>query len=237
VLAIGKPSDYSIALITEDIFLGEYISLSLGNKWPIRFAIDIADHYGHNPLCIRPEAFRCRYLLVDRRLYPGLVGSKNRQPFPSTKDLLLLDIDRDAISMPILSAIRNPNGLERTAGGSSFIWMGGQATTIWVASSAETTVLLSGNWQLGPSLPERNDRTLEVINDEDGVSSISVVEPGTTGVTLRLRRGVNRFTFRVLEKPTRSSLPNGDTRPLLLGLWNPHIEIFKIGSNPRATSS
>jgi hypothetical protein len=231
VRSLGKPSETPIALITEDSWLGEYASLSLGNQWPIRFASDIKDRVG-NALFIPPEALRCRYLLLDRRLSPGLPASPGGHDFPSSKNLILLDIDRDAASRPILAAIRNPHGMESTAGDAPVLWMSGQATTVWIASSSETTALLSGNWQPGPGSPEKSVPTLEAINDEDGASKIQTIDPATTGVALRVRRGVNRFTFRVLEKPARFPVSSEDSRVLPLGFSNPHIEAMKEGTRP-----
>jgi len=221
--ALANSKDDPIALITEDIWLGEYISLSLGNRWPIRFATNLLDRAG-NPLRRRSDAFRCRYLLVDRHLYPEFPDRKMPPPLAETKDFVLFDVGQDAPTMPVLAAVQNSNGLERAPKGIPFLWLGGRATTIWVGASMAEIVVLAGNWQPGPSLPEKIDRTLEVINDEDGTASTFIIQPTTMGVTLQLRRGLNQFTLRVLEQPTCTSLPNGDARPLLLGLLNPHLE-------------
>ena len=215
-----------ISVITEDLWLGEYISLCLGDRWPIRFATDLIDRAG-NHLYSRSDSLYSRHFLVDRRMCLELQGPPAFQRMASTGALVLLDLNWDALSAPFLVAVYNPNGLERTAEGKPFFWMGGQATTLWIGAPAQGTAVLSGDWEPGPSLPEKQERTFEVLNGEDGVVEVQTVTAPTMGVTLRLHRGVNFFTFRIREQPTRSLLPNGDRRPLLLGLGNPHFQDWK----------
>jgi len=221
--ALVKPSEDPITLITDNVWFLEYVSLSMGDKRPIRFAGELRDRAG-NLLCSRSEAFHSRYLMVEKRLVLEDHTHARPPPLAASKDVLLFDLPRNGASSPFLAAAENPNGLERTPEGTPFLWLGGRTTTIWVAAPTDRTAILAGNWQLGPSLPEKSDRTLEVTNSDHGTASRVKIQRTSAGVSLQLRRGLNRFTLRVLDQPSLSSLPNGDTRPLLLGLWNPHLE-------------
>jgi hypothetical protein len=224
--ALGKPASDSIALITGETWLGEYVSLSLGNYWPIRFANDITDRAG-NSLFLKSGVYKCRYILVDRRMCLEPPDRQIPKPVAFTKDLLLLDIKAIADNMPILVAISNPNGIERTAEGIPFFWMGGASTIIWIASARQGTFFLYGDWRPGPSLPGGGNRTLEITNDEDGRPLTLTITPKTKDVQIHLQHGLNRFRFRIREQRSRMVLSNGDKRPLFFGLWNPCVKPFE----------
>ena len=221
--ALGKPVSNSIALITGETWLGEYVSLSLGNYWPIRFANDIIDRAG-NSLFLKSEAFQCRYILVDRRMYSEVPNGQTPKPVAFTKDLLLFDMKAIADNRPILVAISNPNGIERTAEGIPFFWMGGPSTIIWIAASNQGIFSLSGDWRPGPSIPEKGKITLEITNDKDGKPLTLAITPRTKYIQLYIRHGINQFKFHVREQSSCRVLGNGDKHSLLLGLWNPHIK-------------
>lgn len=212
-----------ISIITENLWLGEYLMLSL--ERPLRFASKLNDRAG-NSLLSKADDFEYPYLLVDRLLYPGISNFGDSRVIAKTKSLILLDLNWDKSSSPSLLAISNPNGLEWSQDGKPFIWIGGQETTLWIASWAEGTAFLSGQWIPGPSLLETSDRTLEAFGPNN-FSAKFLIQSATVGLPIPLHRGINAFRLRAAEKPTITSLPGGDTRPLIIGLWNPHVSGWK----------
>jgi hypothetical protein len=224
--ALGKPASDPIAVITGEPWLAEYVSLSLGNYWPIQFANDLTDRAG-NSLFLKPGVYKCRFILVDRRMCLEPPERQILKPIAFTKDLLLFDTKEISANMPILIAISNPNGIERTAGGIPFFWMGGQSTIIWIVAAHQGTFFLSGDWRPGPSLPNGDNITLEIVDEKDGRPLTLTIIPKTKDVPIHLRQGLNRFRFRIREQPSSTVLSDRDKRPLLLRLWNPCIKAFE----------
>ncbi len=115
-----------------------------------------------------------------------------------------------------IAEIDNPNGLETWEGKRSF-WMGGEATEISLISSQSVPIKLVLDTIAGPSLPEVEERRLKISVNGDSPQFLTVI-PGRLEVPISLQPGKNTITIQVLDTPTFSILPNGDTRPLLLGI-------------------
>ena len=110
-------------------------------------------------------------------------------------------------------SVNNPNGLEKTADGQMFFWMGNRPTILTVMSSANGCAQLSGSAIFGPSstLPYRTIVVGGVSNSEsDNVLS----HEGQFHLPVRVRAGFNELPLAVKEPATRHLA--ADPRPLLL---------------------
>ena len=118
-----------------------------------------------------------------------------------------------------LTGIKNPNGLE-TINGQHFFWMGGQPTQIWLATSHPGIVKLTLDTTLGPSLPDISERHLRVRLPDGSVIRRKVL-PGKISLEIPVESSkINKLSIRILDSPTVQILPNGDRRPLLMGIKN-----------------
>jgi hypothetical protein len=116
----------------------------------------------------------------------------------------------------VIVALTNPIKMATPLG--TFFWMGGSESTDLTVLTARAGILeLKGKFSPGPSLPETSERTVE-IQAEDHFVGRFVVGPSTKGLPVPVSAGVTRIKLRVLEAATVAQLPNGDKRPLLLGI-------------------
>lgn len=114
-----------------------------------------------------------------------------------------------------LIRVSNPNGME-TLDGKPFFWMGGGPTLLDVESPADGEITLRFESHPGPSHPESSWRHLRIAIP--GWEAIVAVEAGEVRIKTPVKRGENEIALEILEKPTAFSLPNGDIRPLMLGV-------------------
>jgi hypothetical protein len=117
--------------------------------------------------------------------------------------------------------ISNPNDLE-VLHGKPFFWMGGGLTTFDVKSSFTGSIQVSFKAIAGPSHPEAAKRHLRIT--AGNFNKLITIQPGSVRLEVPVQAGENEITFDVIEKPTRAILPNGDTRPLILGVLNLKME-------------
>lgn len=118
----------------------------------------------------------------------------------------------------VISAIRNPNGVENWGGTRGF-WIGKGDTEIELISSKNGQVIIEGQFIRGPSLPERSDRRMLIFSAQGYQTSVSIVENGRPTLSVPVSLGKNQIFFRALDQPTLTRLPDGDTRPLLLDVY------------------
>lgn len=118
-----------------------------------------------------------------------------------------------------LTEIKNSNGLE-TVNGQRFFWVGDGPTQIWLASSHSGIIKLTLDATVGPSLPDISELHLRV-GLPDGSVIYRKVSSGKIGLEIPIESSkINRLSIRILDNPTVYILPNGDRRPLLLGIKN-----------------
>jgi hypothetical protein len=122
----------------------------------------------------------------------------------------------------------------------SVLWLGGmEQAEVVVLAGRDGTVQLQGDCHLGPSLPERSERTVEVANQEMEFLKRFVVNQGKQALSVPVRKGVNRITLRVLDTPSVSQLVNGDKRPLMLAIRSLSVSLAhdRVGTAPGRRSS
>jgi hypothetical protein len=113
--------------------------------------------------------------------------------------------------------IRNPNGLEKLSG-KPFFWIGKGDTEIDLLSTENGTAVISAEFLLGPSLPDKPDRRLVLLTDKGYQTNIIIAKNGPQEITVPVVRGKNRIILHPLDRPSVSITGNGDKRPLLIGV-------------------
>lgn len=122
----------------------------------------------------------------------------------------------------LIAAINNPNGIENWAGTTGF-WVGNRDTEIQLVSSSAGEASLEGVVTRGPSLPGAPDRHLVLATDQ-GTQALDIAGDGVLALRFHVAKGRNWITLRALDLPTVSVMPNGDTRPLIVGVRGLSIE-------------
>ena len=130
-----------------------------------------------------------------------------------------------AVEPIFISSISNPPNGEDHLGTERVFWMGTQPLTITVEASAAGSYALQVNrFLFGPSLPGRDERTMQ-IHDAGPLKTI-VIDVHTHEIPLQLNQGTNIIVLHCLDQPTVRLQPNGDTRELLLALSVPYVTII-----------
>jgi hypothetical protein len=155
-----------------------------------------------------------QYLILDKGLYTEDMESKS---IAKNSEFLLIKVDKASRESLIVLSLYNPNGIETDAQGNSFFWMGGEATKLKLFSPREGHAVLTAKFNMGPSLPERSDRKMRIYLGGKKVQE-AIVTGQTEAIRIPVQEGFNEIKMEILDKPTLSKLPNGDTRPLLLGI-------------------
>jgi hypothetical protein len=133
-----------------------------------------------------------------------------------------------ANSWIVNSGIYNPNGIENWEGDRGF-WLGKGDARIDFISSKNGQVMIEGQFIRGPSLPDKASREMLIFNAQGYQTSVAIIEDGRQTLSLPVSIGKNAIFLRCLDKPTLALLPNGDTRPLLLGVRGLRIVGFEAG--------
>jgi hypothetical protein len=128
---------------------------------------------------------------------------------------------RPAVGRPILTSVTNPNGLEKTADGRTFFWMGDKPTVFTVISTTNSCAQLSGEAIFGPSSSLRY-RTIEASGASTPDPGCVILQGGKFHCPVRLQAGFNELS-EVVKEPATSFLP-ADPRPLLLRVDNLNLE-------------
>lgn len=115
----------------------------------------------------------------------------------------------------ILTQVSNPNGLEVLAG-KEFFWVGNGETKLELFSGRSGVAMLAAEFIPGPSLPDTPLRRVDIV-DGMGASRVWSTADGNA-IAVSVRPGKNEVVLRSIDSPTVFIQPNGDTRPLLLGV-------------------
>jgi hypothetical protein len=120
-----------------------------------------------------------------------------------------------------LTFITNPNDLE-VLDGKPFFWIGSKATILHIQSPFTGNIRIFFDASPGPSRPESAERHLLITSGD--WNSVVVVQSGRILFEAPVLSGENEIFLEVIEKPTLSVLPNGDKRPLMLGVLDLKLE-------------
>jgi hypothetical protein len=145
-------------------------------------------------------------------------GTDSRPLLLGVKGLavVLQQASASSIGQLALSGIENPNGLERVDG-QQFFWIGQGTTVLHVKSNRSGMAQLSAQFLLGPSLPEKIDRRLQITTNH-GYQTQTTLGNGVDIVTVPIIAGTTNISIKSLDTPSQSETNQGDTRPLLLGV-------------------
>ncbi len=156
-----------------------------------------------------------RYLLTDN-MTPAPAGQK---VWGDDVYALWLLPERWAV----VAEIDNPNGLD-VSGGLAAMWLGKGTTELVLISQYDGAAVLSGNFRFGPSMPESPNRQIVVVNEDGHRSLLQIEKDGEElSFTVPVHFGANRIKLEPIGSPTVEVLPNGDTRPLIVGIWGLRI--------------
>jgi len=145
-------------------------------------------------------------------------GSDPRPLLLGVQDLavVLQQASASSIGQLTLSTIENPNGLERLDG-QQFFWIGQGTTMLHVKSNRSGIAQFSAQFMLGPSLPEKTDRRLQITTDH-GYQTQTTLGNGAYTLTVPVIAGTTDIFIKSLDMPSPIKTNQGDPRPLLLGV-------------------
>lgn len=132
---------------------------------------------------------------------------------------LLLGVRRLTASMTdsavVIERLKNPYGVEQTH--PPMFWMGEQPTEIVVTAASAGQLVLKGQFVMGLSVSNQQQRQLLVESDH-GYRQVLAIVPGPHSLTLLVPAGQTVIKLTALDRPELTVLPNGDTRKLVLGI-------------------
>jgi hypothetical protein len=128
----------------------------------------------------------------------------------------------DSPNAALVSAIHNPNGNSK-AGDTTYYWLGGGETTFQVLTPTAGTLRFEVTFFPGPSVISRPDRALRISTDSGYTLEQNITE-GTHSFDVPLPGGLTTIALTPLDAPEVEKLPNGDTRPVVLGMREVRIE-------------
>jgi hypothetical protein len=167
-----------------------------------------------------------KYLLTDE-WGKGLFGAeKSPRLLWKGKIYHLYQIDSPWV---VLTGLENPNGLEKWGARQGF-WVSQEKTVIHLLANVECQVMFSADFCPGPSLPGKIERTVLIENGKS-YHKVFTLQNDRKSFLLPLSAGGNQIFLRSLDQPTLPRLPNGDKRPLLVGVTGIQIEIAPSRSN------
>jgi len=113
-------------------------------------------------------------------------------------------------------------------------WIGNGNTVITLYAETAGTAMLQAQFIPGPSLPQRSVRKLRISNDS-GYAQKVIIRKADDVILVPVRSGENQIVLTPLDKPTVRVLPNGDRRPLILGVKGLRLA-FSENSEPNRPS-
>jgi hypothetical protein len=137
----------------------------------------------------------------------------------------LADLRSSLVEAPVrLIGIDNPNGMEQYLG-RPFFWMGNGSTRIRLRASRLGDVNLVADFTPGPSIaatvPSRRLR----LSGPGFKNPIDIaISGGPMTTRIPVEQGDSVVSMDALDSPTIPRQPNGDRRPLILGVSGLHVE-------------
>jgi hypothetical protein len=136
---------------------------------------------------------------------------------------------------PAIVKIENPNGLEK-ADNQDFLWIGRGLTIVLLRADRAGTLRLDADFVTGPSLPGRRTRRI-LIESSSGLKQTRCIGAGAGSIEIPVEPGATEVVLAALDRPTSLLQPNGDRRPLLLGVKGLRIGAFHEGAPPEGAQS
>jgi hypothetical protein len=146
-------------------------------------------------------------------------------PSGHTRPLLLgledYQVKQVSSELNLVGIVRSPNGLESYQG-MPFVWLSNESTALLITSPRDGNAFLEADKVLlGPSIPGLSTRTV-VVKCKDSKTEWTVKD--TFSIPISLTSGLNLVEIWCTDVPVVKSLPNGETRVLLLGLLNYRVK-------------
>lgn len=210
-----------------------------GQKWAVYFLRDVPivlaeykDYMAQShvvPLMDRAKSIGLsdvHYILTDRI---GSFSFPHRSPLWTNRVSALWKLPGE--HWIVVSGLQNANGIEDWGGEGGF-WLGQGDTEIRLLSAKAGWVVMRAHFIRGPSLPEKLDRQILVFTNRGYNSTMTIAEDGPHTIVVPVVAGRNRLVLRPLEQPSLPVLPNGDTRPLLLGIRGLKVSLAETDPLP-----
>ena len=135
----------------------------------------------------------------------------------------------DSGSQIQLIGVKNPNGVEKV-NDKPFFWIGQGDTCLNIRSTVTGPASLTFQAIAGPSLPGMQQRHLLLTNSSGYWKVITISEYPTVTLTFPTQQGLNMFCLTPLDKPTVPEQPNGDRRPLLIGVSDTELRLLPLNT-------
>lgn len=148
-----------------------------------------------------------------RTLFSGrIAGGQPSAVTPAVADIQVTGID-------------NPNGLE-VVDNKPVFWIGQGSTCFNIHSSRAGIALLNFSAQPGPAIPADNQRHL-LIQAANGYSTtLTLAEYPEIQIPIPVVAMQNEVCLTPLDRPVVLEQPNGDRRPLLLGVSDVRVQLL-----------
>jgi hypothetical protein len=164
-----------------------------------------ADAYAPGGRALPPDVRVDSVLTASDRAW---VQSRLRPRF-RTAGFSLLATEDDLV----VEHVANANGVEAWGA-----WVGPEPLTLVVSSPTARRVTLTADLSAGPSIPGSDARTLTVRLDAREVGRLPFTGPTCARFEFPVEAGYHLVALAAPDRPTLPVLPNGDTRPLVVGL-------------------
>lgn len=123
----------------------------------------------------------------------------------------------------IVAEVNSPNGVERHKDGGTFFWIGTEPVVLKILATKSGLTQLHAIYSRGPSVAGQARRSLRVTSQNGATRQIDV-DGGEQSISVSIEAGLNKITLQAVDRPTVATLPNGDTRALVLGVQNLSVE-------------
>ncbi|HUI08008.1 MAG TPA: hypothetical protein VL486_13500 [Verrucomicrobiae bacterium] len=140
-------------------------------------------------------------------------------------------VNRESPDHVELAGVNNPNGLE-LVDGKPFFWIGDGDTCLSIRSTRAGTALITFHAEAGPSAPGSPQRTL-LLKAAHKYSRLVLIEQyPQVAISFPVDAGLSEVCLTPQDKPTVLEQPNGDRRPLLLGVSDLQVKLLPEGAIP-----
>jgi hypothetical protein len=227
---LAKHPGAPVWLAVSNPWLQEYLLLAFSNAHPM-LGVNVPRYGPVPPSDQDPRGAAPHYAIVEMRAALDL-AIPSRYVVAATSEFVLLDLVRDPPAVPLILRFLNPSGIERDIPPHRFFWLGGPPTHLSIFVPEDGELVLAAHFIPGPSRPDDGHRTLQVRFARNAFTETLILGSGELSIVLPVQQGIINLTLQVLEQPTVSPLPNGDTRALLLG-----VQDLRLGLRPRSAPS
>jgi hypothetical protein len=216
-LAGQKPTT-RVGLMIPDVWMARMARLEFGWDWRVVEPLGVVSvDDGRKLLPPVPEG-KVDFWIFQREALPASVTDKDI--VAKTPDFILTR------SIPFLIDMSNPNGVEQDPGsGLPMTWVGNEPATFRFNSPVMGTAFLAAQYAPGPSIRTTADRHIEITPDTGEGPRAQTVNNTTMQIPISVKAGVNVVRIVCTDRPELSEQPNGDRRPLLLGVVGPQLRV------------